>query len=164
MEFSGHLRKESELTNSDPEEGTGNFTEISSVAPSDDHDYVSVTSSTVPERKLRRSAATRALHGLVLHVFRIEKNGKVAPVEDSYSGLNEALTTETVAAASTKKQLNQIPSYWVDIDADERDRTELNDWIDRLDLGSFVTDQLTKPAEGMKEAAGRSFDVGRHCV
>lgn len=120
-----------------------------------------VVGSILPERKLRRVAATRELPGLVLHVFQIENDGKVVPIEDSYAGLNEALawnhtsestySTTSSAPSSKKDQVDNMPSYWVNIDADERDRVELNEWIEELNLGGFITDQITKPAEGTRK-------------
>ena len=151
----------------DPEEGTITFTDASSLAPSsEDHvSLVPIAHAPAPERKLRRSAATRALPGLVLHTFQIDKDGKVEPFENAYAGLEEALSIEVLAPSNDnnhKKKITHTPAYWVDIDADERDRLELNEWIERLNLGVFVTDQITKPVEGTKKVGRYWKGIDRH--
>lgn len=139
---------------SDLEEGA--FTDASSNAsPSEE----GVRKETRPERILRRSAATRALPGLVLHVFHIDAEGQLEPYEDAYKGLDKALTIESNSSGSTAsikdKKSGHQSSYWVDIDADERDRQEVNEWIEKLNFGSLITDTITKPTEGMNDTIGQ---------
>eukprot|EP00545_Synedropsis_sp_CCMP1620_P009783 CAMPEP_0119006042 /NCGR_PEP_ID=MMETSP1176-20130426/2083_1 /TAXON_ID=265551 /ORGANISM="Synedropsis recta cf, Strain CCMP1620" /LENGTH=376 /DNA_ID=CAMNT_0006957929 /DNA_START=119 /DNA_END=1249 /DNA_ORIENTATION=+ len=38
-------------------------------------------------------------------------------------------------------------SYWIDIDADDRDREELNDWLAQLKLSSFLLSRLAEPSQ-----------------
>ena len=134
----------SENGRSDVEEGNYHMdTDTSITTQSDEQER----SSAPPERALRRSAALRALPGIVLHVFQIKVQGKLEPYEDAYVGLNDALMASKDPAPSSKKQLKTLPSYWVHVDADERDRIELNEWIDRLQLGTFISEQIKKPAE-----------------
>ncbi len=110
-------------------------------------DGTTQSSPAAPARTLHRVSATRALPGLVLHAFQIKKEGKVVPYDDAYVGLNEALAADNDVAGSLKS-IEDTQTYWVDVDADERDRTELNEWIERLNLGNFISDQIKKPVEG----------------
>ena len=38
-------------------------------------------------------------------------------------------------------------SYWVHAEADEGNREALDEWIERLDLGSYLSDQMKRPAD-----------------
>jgi hypothetical protein len=109
-----------------------------------------VLAQKTPERKLLRSISTRALPGLVLHVFQIEADGALQACKDPYTSLADALV------AGRPENEKNGENYWVDVDADERDRDELSEWIQELQLGSFVTDLLTRPANGTSE-----FEVPR---
>jgi len=130
---------------SNQEEGSnqegGSNLENTSIIEGLSEDTTTESSKRPPVRSLRRAPATRALPGLVLHVFQIQQGGKVVPFEDAYAGLNEALDAENIP------DVPESPKYWVDVDADERDRIELHEWIDTLNLGSFISDQIKKPVE-----------------
>jgi hypothetical protein len=112
-----------------------------------------------PERQLRRAVAARALPGLVLHVFHIDSEAHVEEFDDAYDGLNEALGAEgdsmgnsMVNTDEAKAEKSNFSSYWVDIDADERDRQEVNEWMQKLNFGSLITDTITKSTEGMEKS------------
>ena len=124
-------------------------TPSSSMVPSDDRGGSAVDDSTVvPKRVLPRNEAFRHIQGVALHLFQISADAKVVPYEGEIStGLAHAL--------SDKKQPT-IEAYWLHIDANERHRTELNEWIDRLDLVSFIADQLKRPADQWLSHVGSS--------
>lgn len=141
----------------DVEEGLdftdGSITTTTSTVPSEEQALArQIRSTTPPERALHRTAALRALPGVVLHVHQISPDGKVEMYDKPYAGLEKALlasqeTANTTSSKTSKKQRVKLPSYWVHVDADERDRIELNEWIDRLNFGSFLSDQIKRPAE-----------------
>jgi Mg2+ and Co2+ transporter CorA len=72
------------------------------------------------------------------HSSRSLLAGKVVPYRgDPHQGLADALSTD----ATDQK------SYWVHVEADERYREGLDEWIDRLNLGSYISDQMKRPAD-----------------
>lgn len=84
-----------------------------------------------PKRTLTRSKSLRRLPGISLHVFLIGPDPKIRPTgSDGFTEASDRLVNDT----QTKGQAE----YWVHVDADERDRAELNAWIDELHLGSFI--------------------------
>lgn len=103
-----------------------------------------------PIRSLQRGAPSRDLPGLVLHVFKIQDHGKVVKCDDVFAGLHEALAANASSSFydENKEENMHGPVYWVDVDADERDRGELYEWIDKLNLGNMIADQIKKPLEG----------------
>ena len=88
----------------------------------------------------------RDLPAVNLRVFQILSAGRssrslgagnVVPYRgDPHQGLADALSPD-----ETDQKL-----YWVHVEADERNREALDEWIDRLDLGSYISDQLKRPA------------------
>lgn len=107
------------------------------------------TSKAPPLRSLQRGAPSRDLPGLVLHVFKIHEHGKVVKCDDVFDGLKEALAANASTSFYDEYQNEVVhrPVYWVDVDADERDRAELYEWIDKLHLGYLIADQIKKPLE-----------------
>lgn len=67
--------------------------------------------------------------------------------------VKEALKGATTAATSKKPSImggsTTGLSYWIDIDADERDSAELQAWLNQpqLKLSDFLIDRLSEPAE-----------------
>lgn len=74
--------------------------------------------------------------GVDLQVFHILASGKVVPCDDVDAALVDVRSSE---------QTNQA-SYWIHVDADERHREEWNEWIDRLNLGCYISGQIKRPA------------------
>ena len=105
-----------------------------------------------PLRSLPRGAPSRELPGLVLHVFKIQEQGKVTKCNNVFEGLKEALDANASSSFYDENQNEKNgPVYWVDVDADERDRSELYEWIDKLHLGNFIADQIKRPLEGTND-------------
>lgn len=102
-----------------------------------------------PVRTLQRGAPSRELPGLVLHVFKIQGHGKVVECDDVFEGLKDALAANESTSFYDENFSEKIegPVYWIDVDADERDRSELYEWIDKLNLGNLISDQIKKPLE-----------------
>jgi Mg2+ and Co2+ transporter CorA len=105
----------------------------STILRSDD----AIESDTTPQRSLPRNKAVLHMPGLVLRAFEITEDAKVVPYKgEVHLDLANELSSE-----------DQVKSYWVHLDADEADRRELNDWIDGLNLGNFMSDQIKRPTE-----------------
>jgi magnesium transporter len=65
-------------------------------------------------------------------------SGKFVPYRgDPYQGLADALSPDET----------DQKSYWVHAEADERNREALDEWIDRLNLGSYISDQMKRPSD-----------------
>lgn len=159
-EESSSQQQQSPKDTSDLEEGGATTEDANGNAPPPEKHVA-------PHRGIHRSIGTHALPCLVVHVFHIDKEAKVEPFEDHHAGLLEALSAEKndidtpvgIPTDSNKegkhreknggkdKDISLQRSYWVDIDADERDRPEVNEWIQKLNFGSLITDTITKPAE-----------------
>ncbi len=73
--------------------------------------------------------------GVDFDVFHIFETGKVVPCDDINAALTDALSPE---------QTNQS-SYWVHVDSDDQRIEELNLWIDRLNLGIYISNQIKRP-------------------
>ena len=72
------------------------------------------------------------------HSTRSLASGKFAPYRgDPYQGLADALSPDET----------DQKSYWVHVEADEGNREALDEWIDRLNLGSYISDQMKRPAD-----------------
>jgi len=80
----------------------------------------------------------RAPREMDLQVFHL-KDGKVVPfVGDQYVGLGHAISQEPSNVGGG--------SYWVHVDVDERNHCEMSAWIDSLNIESFISDQIERPA------------------
>ncbi len=73
--------------------------------------------------------------GVDFEVFHIFDTGKVVPCDDVNAALTDALSSE---------QTNES-SYWVHVDSDDQRIGELNSWIDRLNLGIYISNQIKRP-------------------
>lgn len=174
-EESSSQQQQSPKDTSDLEEGGATTEDANGNAPPPEKHVA-------PHRGIHRSIGTHALPCLVVHVFHIDKEAKVEPFEDHHAGLLEALSAEKndidtpvgIPTDSNKegkhreknggkdKDISLQRSYWVDIDADERDRPEVNEWIQKLNFGSLITDTITKPAEGTCD--GIDFHCGSRSI
>ncbi|KAL3815277.1 hypothetical protein ACHAXA_010088 [Cyclostephanos tholiformis] len=81
-------------------------------------------------------ATTQAIK---LRVFQILAGGKIVPYRgDVNYGLSDALTPPDDRSDQTV--------YWVHAEADETNREALDKWIDGLNLGAYISDQIKRPA------------------
>ncbi|KAL3823224.1 hypothetical protein ACHAXA_003503 [Cyclostephanos tholiformis] len=91
-----------------------------------------------PEDTYTRVKATIPVVNLT--VFQITAGGKVVPYHgDPNDGLADALSS------SPGDQTDEM-SFWVHVEADERNREALDKWIDKLNLGIYISDQIKRPA------------------
>lgn len=100
---------------------------------------------------LQKKATTWPLPSLDLHVFRIDSDAHVEQVKDAFVGLDEALATEANTfenPGTANSKTSAGCSFWIDIDAEEQDREEVNRWIEKLNFGTLITNTITKPTEG----------------
>jgi len=79
----------------------------------------------------------RKMPSLVLYAFMITEDAKLEPK----SGLVDVSTVERLSAESEDN------FHWINVDADGQKRRDLNDMIDGLSLGSFISEQLKRPPE-----------------
>ena len=76
-----------------------------------------------------------------LKVFLIHAGGEVVPYHgDVRDGLADALSPPDDDGSDQAV-------YWIHVEADERNREALDRWIDRLKLGTYISDQIKRPAE-----------------
>ncbi|KAL3806337.1 hypothetical protein ACHAXA_001419 [Cyclostephanos tholiformis] len=74
-----------------------------------------------------------------LRVFQILAGGKIVPYRgDVNYGLSDALTPPDDRSDQTV--------YWVHAEADETNREALDKWIDGLNLGAYISDQIKRPS------------------
>ena len=96
-----------------------------------------IPSDMTPQRSLPRNKAVLNMSGLVLRAFEITDDAKIMPYKgEIHQNIANELSSE-----------DQVKSYWVNVDADEGDRNEFNEWIDGLNLGNFMADQIKRPTE-----------------
>eukprot|EP00545_Synedropsis_sp_CCMP1620_P009573 CAMPEP_0119018626 /NCGR_PEP_ID=MMETSP1176-20130426/19884_1 /TAXON_ID=265551 /ORGANISM="Synedropsis recta cf, Strain CCMP1620" /LENGTH=383 /DNA_ID=CAMNT_0006972661 /DNA_START=197 /DNA_END=1345 /DNA_ORIENTATION=+ len=89
----------------------------------------------VPLRGLHRSQCSRsltALPGMRIFAHSIDSAGELHTCEPE-----EALKAGAVGGGG---------SFWIDVDADERDEEELREWLQSLHLSPFLTSRLAEPA------------------
>jgi Mg2+ and Co2+ transporter CorA len=73
--------------------------------------------------------------GVDFEVFHIFDTGKVVPCDDVNVALTDALSSEQTNGSS----------YWVHVDSDDLRIGALNAWIDRLNLGNNISNQIKRP-------------------
>jgi len=135
------------MASSDVDENSLSGDSLVTLPEEDGNGRPPIRDDTLPSKQdIPRTVSLQYVEGVTLHVFRIFDDTKVVPYEGEITiGLAEALSHDDTHVTTTTT--TKATTCWVHIDADERHHIELNQWIDQLNLGSFISNQIKRPAE-----------------
>ena len=97
-------------------------------------------SKDIEEQNIYKRGDDTTAPAVDLKVFLILAGGEVVP----YNGdVNDGLAN----ALSPPDDGSDQALYWVHVEADEHNRVALDGWIDQLNLGTYISDQIKRPAD-----------------
>jgi Mg2+ and Co2+ transporter CorA len=97
-------------------------------------------SKDIEEQNIYKRGDDTTAPAVDLKVFLILAGGEVVP----YNGdVNDGLAN----ALSPPDDGSDQALYWVHVEADEHNREALDGWIDQLNLGTYISDQIKRPAD-----------------
>ena len=106
-------------------------------------------SDAVPAFRINDSSdSIRSIHllpGMKLRAHEIQKDGRLSPLVSAKEAL--ASVRMSSSSSSARSSNKKSKSYWIDIDADERDRQELEQWLQQLKISPFLQTRLAEPAD-----------------